>query len=258
MALPASETRCLLSYVSGLTREQLITRPVKLTDEQQQHYDELLARRAAGVPIAYLIGQREFYGRDFFVSTAVLIPRPETECLVDFVLLRAPHGAQVLDLGTGSGAIAVSLAAERPDLHITAVDISTEALAVAGRNNTAWADGRVQLLHGDWFVPVTHLKFDFIISNPPYIAAGDPHLQQGDLRYEPACALTDGADGLNAARHLAHHAQHYLRPGGWLALEHGYDQASAVRSLLQATGWHNVQSARDLANIERITYGLSP
>jgi release factor glutamine methyltransferase len=176
--------------------------------------------------------------------------------LVEFVLQHAAPGARVLDAGTGSGAIAVSIAAERPDLQVVAVDLNDDALAVAERNNIRLAQGRVHLLRSDWFSALSEqAPFDVIVSNPPYIAAGDPHLQQGDLRYEPAQALTDGVDGLQCLRHLIQHAGRHLRPQGWLALEHGYDQAVAVRALMQDRGWRDVQSQRDLAQIERISYG---
>lgn len=255
-ALPLLEQRLLLTHVTGLSREQWITREPNLNAEQQEQYDSLVARRLSGVPMAYLLGTREFYGRSFYVSPAVLIPRPETELLVEFVLQHAAPGARVLDAGTGSGAIAVSIAAERPDLQVVAVDLNDDALALAGRNSTRWAEGRVHLVRSDWFSALSEQEpFDVIVSNPPYIAAVDPHLQQGDLRYEPAQALTDGADGLQCLRHLIQHASRYLRDQGWLALEHGYDQAAAVRALMQDRGWRDVQSQRDLAQIERISYG---
>jgi release factor glutamine methyltransferase len=256
VALPLLEQRLLLTHVTGLSREQWITREPSLSAEQQEQYENLAAQRVAGVPMAYLLREREFYGRSFYVSPAVLIPRPETELLVEFVLQHAAPGARVLDAGTGSGAIAVSIAAERPDLQVVAVDLNDDALAVAERNNIRLAQGRVHLLCCDWFSALSEqAPFDVIVSNPPYIAAGDPHLQQGDLRYEPAQALTDGVDGLQCLRHLIQHAGRHLRPQGWLALEHGYDQAVAVRALMQDRGWRDVQSQRDLAQIERISYG---
>jgi release factor glutamine methyltransferase len=255
-ALPLLEQRLLLTHVTGLSREQWITREPSLSAEQQEQYENLAAQRVAGVPMAYLLREREFYGRSFYVSPAVLIPRPETELLVDFVLQHAAPGACVLDVGTGSGAIAVSIAAERPDLQVVAVDLNDDALAVAERNNIRLAQGRVHLLCSDWFSALSEQEpFDVIVSNPPYIAATDAHLQQGDLRYEPVQALTDGVDGLQCLRHLIQHASRYLRVPGWLALEHGYDQAATVRALLQAAGWQAVQSQRDLAQIERISYG---
>lgn len=276
------EQRWLRAAVLGCSYETLLAHPEQtLSPQQQQHYDQLLQRRAAGEPMAYLLGQREFFGRSFHVSPATLIPRPETELLVEFVLARAAPQMRVLDLGTGSGAIAVSLAAERPDLHVTASDVNDQALAIAQHNNQALAQGRVRCVQSDWFgawasealggtstsgISISELNqnnapnrhhaalFDFIVSNPPYIAAGDAHLNQGDLRFEPAGALTDGADGLTCLRHLIAQAPTYLQLSGWLAVEHGYNQAAAVRELMQAAGLINIATQPDLAGLDRITY----
>ncbi len=192
----------------------------------------LVERRRLGVPVAYLVGTREFYGRDFAVGPAVLIPRPETETLVEAALARLGTHDEALDLGTGSGAIAVTLACERPGAHVTAIDISSEALALA-QANARRHGARVEFLEGSWYAPVAGRRFDVIVANPPYVAAGDPHLGQGDLRFEPQGALTDGsADGLDSLRRLASGAPAHLKSGGWLLIEHGYDQADACRRLL--------------------------
>ena len=258
--MTAREQRWLRAAVLGCSYETLLAHPEQtLNPQQQQHYEQLLQRRAAGEPMAYLLGQREFFGRPFRVSPATLIPRPETELLVEFVLARAAPQARVLDLGTGSGVIAVSIAADRADLHVTASDVSDQALAIAQHTNSALAQGRVHCLHSDWFSAwageaLTHERFDFIVSNPPYIAAGDAHLSQGDLRFEPASALTDGADGLACLRALIMQAPTYLNPRGWLAVEHGYDQAAAVRELMHAAGLVNIATQRDYAELERVTY----
>lgn len=255
MTLPPLEARALMCYVSGLTREQWIARDHQLSPEQQQAYTALAQRRLLGEPLAYLMGQREFFGRTFLVGPAVLIPRPETEMLVDFVIQYADVGARVLDLGTGSGAIAVSIAAERHDLSVTAVDVSVEALEFARRNNAALSDGRVDCQVSHWFNALGEQRFDWVVSNPPYIAAEDEHLSQGDLRYEPFCALTDGADGLACLRSIIQEAPTHLTLGGRLVVEHGYDQAAAVRDLMRTAGLSEVRTQRDLAGQERMTWG---
>jgi len=213
-----------------------------------------VARRQNGEPIAYIVGQREFYGLPFEVNDAVLIPRPDTELLVELALERLPPSGHLLDMGTGSGAIAVALAHARPDAAVSALDVSTAALAVAGRN--ASANGvHVTFMHSDWYGALGNEHFDTIVANPPYIAAGDRHLSEGDLRFEPAGALTDHADGLSALRRIVAGAAAHLQPSGWLLMEHGYDQAAAVRALLSAHGYTDVQSWQDLAGIERVSGG---
>jgi len=208
--------------------------------------------------VAYLVGQREFFGLNFEVNDAVLIPRPDTELLVELALDRLPRAGTVLDMGTGSGAIAVALAHTRRDAAVTALDVSTAALAVAARN--AEANGaHVTLMHSDWFAALDNTaRFDVIASNPPYIASGDRHLAEGDLRFEPVGALTDHADGLAALRILVAGAPPHLAQQGWLLMEHGYDQAADVRALLDAAGYVDVQSWRDLADIERVSGGRLP
>lgn len=215
----------------------------------------LAARRSAGEPVAYITGTREFHGREFAVNDAVLIPRPETEMLVELALQRAPRGAAVLDLGTGSGCVGVTLAAERPDLRVTLVDASPEALDVARLNAHRWAVTNTGLQASDWFAALGDRRFNVIVSNPPYIADGDSHLAQGDLRFEPRLALASGADGLDAIRHIVAQAPAHLAPGGWLLFEHGYDQQSACTALLAQAGFREVFSARDLAGILRVSGG---
>jgi len=220
---------------------------------------ELVAQRAHGAPFAYLAGRRGFHGRDFYVSPAVLIPRPETEHLVEWSLeLALPEDARVLDVGTGSGCIVLSLAAERPRWQCAATDISKEALDVASTNRERLQLPGVRLLHGNLLEPVGETSFDLIVSNPPYVAAGDPHLNDGDVRFEPEIALTSGADGLGHIRALVKSARNVLAHGGWLLLEHGYDQAEALRELFRDHGYENIESRRDLAGIERVTGGTSP
>jgi len=216
----------------------------------------LVAERRGGKPVAQLCGTREFYGRDFEIDERVLIPRPETELLIDVALtLPLPQEARVCDIGTGSGCIAVTLAAERPAWRVTAVDCSKDALAVARANHDRLCPQRVELLMGDLLDPVGDRRFDLVVSNPPYVAEEDPHLERGDLRFEPRRALAAGADGLDVIRRLVARARHRLGPGGWLLIEHGHDQAARVRSLLEGAGFYRVESRRDLAGIERISLG---
>ncbi len=256
LGVPALEARMLLAHVTGWRRETLIAFDDRALDaDTARRFIALAHARAAGEPLAYLIGEREFHAHRLTVGPGVLIPRPETELLVDFAIEHAPPGAHVLDLGTGSGAIAVSIAAARTDLGVTACDISDDALAIARINNTRIAHDRVQLLRSDWYDALGHARFAVIISNPPYIAAGDPHLAQGDLRREPIGALTDHADGLQAISIIVSGAASHLEPGGWLAIEHGWDQAQAVRDLLHRRGFAQVATQRDLADIERMSYG---
>ena len=207
--------------------------PILQTAADIAAFQSLLSQRLEGVPIAYLVGSREFYGRPFLVSNDVLIPRPDTELLVELALAHLPtdQAVDVLDLGTGSGCIAITLALERPLARVTAVDQSTAALAIA-QHNADQLHASVEFLPSDWFAALTGRRFDLIVSNPPYIAAADPHLARGDVRFEPLSALASGQDGLDDLRHLIHAASTHLKPGGTLLLEHGYDQAEAVRNLL--------------------------
>jgi release factor glutamine methyltransferase len=247
--------RILLCHALALSRVSLITQSERaLTDDEAQRLRALVQRRLDGEPIAYIVGEREFFGLPFAVSDAVLIPRPDTELLVELTMDRLPTGGQALDMGTGSGAIAVAVAHSRRDATITALDVSPDALAVARRN--ASANGvNVTFMQSDWYGALGSERFDVIASNPPYIASGDRHLSEGDLRFEPAGALTDHADGLSALRQIIAGAPRYLKPQGWLLMEHGYDQAAAVRELLTAQAYTEVQSWTDLAGIERVTGG---
>lgn len=227
-----------------------------LSAEQAAAFDAVLARRLAGEPVAYLTGRREFFGRPFTVTPDVLIPRPETELLVELALTHiAPDEATaLLDLGTGSGCVAITLALERPAARVIAVDRSAAALAVA-RHNAALLDTAVEFLTSDWFAALAGRRFDCIVGNPPYVAATDPHLARGDVRFEPASALAAGADGLADLRHLIAAARGHLVPGGTLLLEHGYDQAPAVRALLETHGYDDVQTWPDLAGHPRVSGG---
>jgi release factor glutamine methyltransferase len=254
--LDAVDNRILLCHALGLSRVSLITQSERaLNAGEAQRFAALVRRRLDGEPVAYIIGQREFFGLPFEVSGAVLIPRPDTELLVELTLERLPPQARVLDMGTGSGAIAVALAHTRRDADVTALDVSPAALEVA-RRNAAANGARVTFLHSDWYAALQAgglPPFDVIASNPPYIASGDRHLSEGDLRFEPTGALTDHADGLSALRTIIAGAQQHLKPQGWLLMEHGYDQAAAVRGLLTAQGYTDVQSWTDLAGIERVS-----
>lgn len=263
--LPPLEARVLLMHVLGWRRTELITRDQEtLDDASVARFDALVTRRLDGEPIAQLVGRREFFGLDFEVTPDVLIPRPETELLVETVLgiIAGTPSPRVLDLGTGSGAIAVSLAHARPDAKVWAVDRSPGALDVARSNAVRLLDpareGRsVTFVASDWTANLEpSLLFEAIVSNPPYIASGDPHLEQGDLRFEPRSALTDESDGLSAIREIVEKTPFLLAVNGALWLEHGYDQADAVRRLMQARGFSDVHSLRDLAGIERCTGGV--
>jgi len=224
-----------------------------------QRFAAARARRAAGEPVAYLLGHREFWSLEFEVTPAVLVPRPETELLVERVLARTqPQLARVADLGTGSGCVAIALAHERRDWHVTGTDASAEALAVAHRNGERLVAGRVEWLQGDWFAPLSGRRFDAIASNPPYIAADDPVLAGDGLSHEPRGALTPGGDGSSALATLINGAPDHLHAAGWLLLEHGATQAAAVRDALVARGFTHVTSHRDLAGHERITEGHWP
>lgn len=256
--LNSLETRILLGHVLKLSRVQLITQSERtLTDDESQQLSAVFQRRIDGEPIAYIVGVREFYGLSFEVTPDVLIPRPETELLVDLAIERLPENGSVLDLGTGSGAIAVAIAHARTNAKVTALDISPAAINIARRNALRHA-ASVTFLHSDWYSALAGQRFDVIVANPPYIVEGDAHLSQGDLRFEPVDALTDHADGLNALRSIIDDAARHLVPGGWLLMEHGYDQSAPVRDLLFAQGFHDVQGWQDLAGIVRVTGGIAP
>ncbi len=253
-ALPAAEARALLACATGAKRESLIAFPERAVGaDAAQRFAALAARRRAGEPMAYLLGVREFYGRPFRVTPAVLIPRPETELLVELVLgaLRDIERPRVLELGTGSGCIALTLALQRPDAWIVATDVSTAALAVAHANARALG-ALVDFVASDWYAAIQG-RFDAIVANPPYVAADDPHL--ADLRYEPRDALTDRADGLACLSAIIAGAGAHLAPAGWLLVEHGYDQAAAVRGLFEGAGFANLRTERDASGIERACVG---
>ena len=251
------EAQVLLGHAMGVSRAWLSAYCDDAVDPSAANtFRELVRRRQVGEPVAYLIGTREFYGIEFRVTPAVLIPRADTETLVDAALEKLLEGAQpdVLDLGTGSGCVALTIAHERPEARVTAVDVSAAALIVA-RENAASIGVNAEFVQGAWFEELDGRKFDLIVSNPPYVAAGDPHLQQGDLRFEPATALASGGDGLADIRLIVADAPAYLREGGWLLFEHGYEQADVCRDLLLDAGFGEVISRADIAGLHRVAGG---
>ncbi len=251
------EAQILLGHVLGVSRAWLAAHgDEKAHPSSVAVFRDLVTRRRAGEPVAYLVGHREFYGLDFQVTPDVLIPRADTETLVDAALEKlAPHASRdVLDLGTGSGCVAIAIARERPAARVTAVELSTPALNVA-RDNAAAIGVRVEFVHGRWFETLGRNRFDLIVSNPPYVAMGDPHLRQGDLRFEPATALISGEDGLNDIRTIVAGASAHLQEGGWLLFEHGYDQAGPCRDLLLDAGFGELVSRVDLAGLPRVAGG---
>jgi release factor glutamine methyltransferase len=256
--LDALENRILIGHALQLTRIQLITQSERLlTAAEATQLSALFRRRLHGEPIAYIVGEREFFGLALQVTPDVLIPRPDTELLVELAMERVPQQGKALDMGTGSGAIAVAIAHTRPDVTMTALDVSEGALKIAA-SNAQRHGAKVTFLRSDWYAALGETSepdLDLIVSNPPYIVAGDAHLSQGDLRFEPIGALTDHADGLSALRIIIDGAAAYLKPDGWLLMEHGYDQSEAVRELLAQRGFAEVQSWRDLAGIERVSGG---
>ncbi|MEN4902453.1 peptide chain release factor N(5)-glutamine methyltransferase [Luteimonas sp. TWI662] len=256
--IDATDARWLLAHAVERSHSWLFAHgDAPIEPAQAARFEALVARRAAGEPVAYLIGRRGFWRFDLAVSPATLIPRPETERLVELALARLPAGpgAAVADLGTGSGAVALALAVERPDVEVVATDSSEDALAVARANAAELELARVTFLAGDWYAPLAGRRFDVLVSNPPYIEADDPHLARGDLRFEPPTALASGDDGLDAIRVLAGGACAHLRPGGWLLVEHGLAQGAAVRALFEAAGLGEVATVRDLEQRDRVTFG---
>ncbi len=253
----AVDARVLLRHVLRCPAARLVSRPETVLNQTEwSHFQSLVERRVAGEPVAYLTGEREFYGRSFVVTPAVLIPRPDTELLVELALahFQDRRAVRVLDLGTGSGALAVTLACELNEPDITAVDRSREALLVA-MANAARLQASVSFVLSDWFSSLAGDRFDLIVANPPYVASADPHLDEGDVRFEPQTALASGPEGLDDLALIASQAPHHLEPGGWLFMEHGYNQAARVRSLLTDAGFSAIASHRDLADIERVTGG---
>lgn len=252
------DARILLQYVLSVSHAHLLAHPEQeLAQDQVLSFRTLTIRRAHGEPVAYLTGKREFYSLDFSVTPAVLIPRPETELLVDLAFARIPLDlpCKVLDLGTGSGAIALTIAKHRPLADVIAVDFSADALMVAGKNAEQLNVSNVRIMEADWFEGLAGEKFDLIVSNPPYVAYGDPHLVEGDLRFEPGIALTAGDEGLDCIRSIIASAPAHLAAGGALLLEHGYDQAETCRQLLDEAGFGGVFSHPDLAGIMRVSGG---
>ena len=225
-----------------------------------QRFRLLLEARESGRPVAYLTGRRGFWTLDLAVTADTLIPRPETELLVELAIARLPvsSASRAADLGTGSGAIGLAIAKERPECRVIATDASKGALQVAIGNAEDNGIGNIEFRSGNWFFPLTGERFDLIASNPPYIAEGDPHLEQGDLRYEPAAALSSGADGLDAVREIVSEAGAHLVAGGWLLLEHGLEQGAAIRKLFEAAGFVDVATERDLESRDRVTLGRRP
>jgi release factor glutamine methyltransferase len=252
------EAQMLLGEVLDVSRAWMIANAeATLAPALSERFFALLQRRLDGEPVAYILGRREFYGLEFKVAPGVLIPRPDTETLVETALQRipAPSPLRVLDLGTGSGAIAIAIAVHRPQAQVVAVDASPAALDIARTNAAALGAANLRLLQSDWFSALEQQCFEIIVSNPPYIAAADPHLTQGDLRFEPSTALASGADGLDDIRRIVATAPAHLTAGGWLFLEHGYDQSGRVAELLKGEGFAEVGHATDLAGIERVTFG---
>jgi release factor glutamine methyltransferase len=265
LAIGRVDARVLCAHLLAVDRAWIAANPMHvLTESEDARLDALVAQRAMGHPVAYLLGRREFYGRDFEVGPDVLIPRPETETLVEAALdlLRRPRAGgdppAILDLGTGSGAIAVTLACERPDARIVATDASAAALALARANaRRNDCEGRIEFIRGSWYDAVPGKRFDLVVANPPYVAAGDAHLGRGDLRFEPPGALTDGSvDGLASIRAIVAGAPAHLVPGGALLFEHGYDQAEAAAALLVRAGFTRLVSRPDIAGIPRVAGGI--
>jgi release factor glutamine methyltransferase len=256
-----AEAGILLAHALGRPRSWLFAHADDPVDAAgAAAFAALVERRAAGEPVAYLVGRRGFWTLDLEVTPATLIPRPETELLVELALARLPrNGApRVADLGTGSGAIALAIARECAHAQVLATDASEAALAVARRNAETNGIRNLAFARSDWFAALAEQRFDLVVSNPPYIAAADPHLAQGDLRYEPASALASGSDGLDDIRRIVAGAQEHLTQGGWLLFEHGWDQGSAVRGLLEAAGYGEVFTAQDLERRDRVSGGRSP
>jgi len=253
---PRLDAEVLLMHVTGLTRTRLVTRGHEpLSPEQHTRMEDLIARRTRGEPVAYLTGKREFWSMELQVTPDVLIPRPETELLVELALTRIPPEADwtIADLGTGSGAVALAIARERPHCRIIATDFSAAALDVARANASCLGLSNIGFHQGNWLAPLAGERFDVIVSNPPYVAAGDPHLTRGDTTFEPRAALASGTDGLDAIRCIAGSASPHLRSGGWLMLEHGFDQRIAVGEILRTFGYHEIRCHPDLAGLDRVT-----
>lgn len=254
---PRRDAEILLGYVTGRARTYILAfAETTLTSAEQEQLETLLVRRERGEPIAHLTGQREFWSLPLFVSPVTLIPRPDTECLVEQALVRLPaEPCRILDLGTGTGAIALALATERPDCQVTAVDFVAEAVALATRNAQHLDIRNVTILRSDWFSALAGQRFTVIVSNPPYIDETDPHLDQGDVRFEPKSALVADENGLADLAHIIATSRDYLLPGGFLLLEHGWRQGEAVRALFTTMGYQQVETCQDYGGNERLTLG---
>lgn len=259
---PRHEAEILLGATLGQTRSWLMAHPERqvLDCDATDRYEAAIVRRARGEPIAYILGEKEFWSLPLAVEPSVLIPRPETELLVERALVHLPHDARVsvLDLAAGSGAIALAVALERPGCRVVGTDILPAAVALARRNAARLGLGRVEFLAGCWFEPVAGEIFDLIVSNPPYIADGDPRVEPAVRRFEPHAALFSGPTGLEALREISAAAPRHIRPGGWLVLEHGDRQGADARALLSAAGFGTVATFRDLAGRDRCTEGRLP
>jgi len=254
----AFESQLLLQHVLNVNRAWLIAHADdQLNALDMATFDALITRRATGEPIAYILGYREFYGLMLKVTPDTLIPRPDTETLVEAALEKIEPNLplSICDLGTGTGAIALAIAKNRPHAQVTAVDFSAKALEVARQNAQDLTILNCQFLQSDWFSALNHQRFDVIVSNPPYIEQDDAHLSQGDLRFEPITALASGKDGLDAIRHIIAQAPTHLNPDGWLMFEHGYNQADLVARLMHRAGFVDVTHAKDLSGIQRVTLG---